>query len=220
MDLTNTITLDVKLPKDTPTSPGNLLLITKKEGPPSAKVDVIYETQIQVEISCYGVDFNALGGAVGGEGYIRTSGGVRSWQGTAKTLAHEIAHNLGQGYSAADGIGGWGTDGQRDRRRAVRLEISRRPVLSRPRPPGVSLRQTAVDVMKEAKPKDRTDVEKGSFSSPSDAHDRAWFSKLKDEKHCVMWGSGPESPTKTRNFCDACLAHMRATDTSDVNKIW
>jgi hypothetical protein len=218
--LTNTITLDIKLPKDTPTSPGNLLSITKQEGPVTARVDVIYETKIQVEVSCYGVDFNALGGAVCGEGYIRTSGGVRSWQGTAKTVAHEIAHNLGQGYSPKEVGEVGGQTGAVIPGVPFGLKFPNGQYYVGHGHQGCHCAKQLVDVMKSASTSEKNAVNGGLFSSPSETHNKNYFSKLKDEKHCVMWGEGPESPTKTRNFCDACLEHLRATDVSDVNKLW
>lgn len=223
VQITNAITLKMKLPKDTPTSPGNLLTIKRQEpkNPPPGDEEVEYEMVVQVEAQLYGVDFNALGGAAAGQGQMRTSGGLRSMQGTAKTLAHEIGHNLGHGYSAKapPDTGGRTTA-------TVGLPFGTKVPDGHyyvgHGHTGCHCAKQLIDVLASegATAQEKIDACAGSFSQPVGDLKTKFFDKLDDSKHCVIWGSGPESPSHTRDYCDDCKKYIRCTDCSDVTKAW
>ncbi|MCO5167136.1 MAG: hypothetical protein M9894_12360 [Planctomycetes bacterium] len=220
VQIVDAVTLKMKLPKDTATSPGNLLKIKRnepKEGGGTQEVE--YETKIQAVAAVYGVSFSALGGAVGGAGQMRTSGGLRSMQGTAKTLAHEIAHNLGHGYSgkAPPDTGGRGSAIPGI---AFGAKVPDGHYYVGHGHTGCHCAKQLMDLLANETAEEKAAVCAGSFSQPSPEHQTKYFDKLDDSKHCVIWGSGPESPTHTRDFCDDCKTYIKSTDCSDVTKAW
>jgi len=217
-EIVNAVTLKVKLPKDNPNDPGNLLTIKKNEpkSDGSGTEEVEYETQIQVVLFCYGVDFNVLGGAIGGAGSLRT--GVANALGMAQTMAHEIAHNLGQGYSATGGDTGGRQNAEPGLPLAGKVPAERYYLGHGHQ--GCHCAKQLMELLAGANNTEKTAVCNGSFATPSDDHKKKYFDKLKHKDHCIMWGDGPEAPSDSMDFCDLCKEYISATDMSDVCKSW
>lgn len=190
--------------------------------PPPAEVDVEFELTIKVQINFYGVSFGTLGGAVGGSGQLRTGGGRVTVLGMAQTLAHEIAHNMGQTYTAevSGEVGGCSQpeiDGVK-----FGKKFPAGPYYVGKGHQGSHCAKALLDVMASATQtvKDAVGALSYDFTAPEAQHKTDYFDKVKQKDQCIMYGDGPEMATETMDFCDTCKAYLRAVDLSDVSKSW
>lgn len=227
--------IQVKLPKRaSPSDPalaGDLCTIKVSEdhvksGGGTEKKDVEYELNILVELHMYGVEFGTLGGAVGGAGLLRTTGGLSPAAGMANTVAHEIAHNCGQTYVQFDGttVGGravgpiagvpWGA------------KVPDGPYYVGHGHQGSHCLKPVFDLI--TSPADRQEhlvqatgaTSEVPYNQPSGDHWDQYFSKVKDEDHCIMYGEGDPDVTTGRKFCELCVGYLRVTDLANVTKNW
>ncbi len=223
-ELVDSGTLKVKLPADTPTSPGKLFSVKRMEAktPPPGDEEIEYELKLQVEYHCYGVSFGVLGGAVQGAGQLRTSGGSAPPEGMANVIAHEIAHNCGQTYTGKVGTitGGW--SGTEISGIAFGTKVPAGTYYVGQGHQGSHCAKGVADILQAEGATDdiKNAVLTGSFSPALQAHRTAYFNKIKDEEHCIMFGSADASGTKPRKFCDKCKEYLRAVDLSDITKSW
>jgi hypothetical protein len=215
-------TVTVKLPKDAPGDPGNHVKETvstpKKDG--SGNDDVEYEINIQLQFTCYGVNFGILGGAAGGSGLLRTSCGLASVKGMASTVAHEIGHNCGQAYIPKQGTVTGGHSG---------AQIVGIP-FAKPVPEGhyyvgkghtgAHCAKALFDIAsKENAKKKKSILEDASYASPSSGNQK-YFAKVEETNQCIMYGSGDPDTQNELNFCDDCKGHLKIMDLSDITKRW
>jgi hypothetical protein len=218
----NSYNVKLKLKKDAADDPGKLLKIKKtqpKTGGGTEEVE--YDLKIQVQYDFYGVSFGTLGGAVCGEGQVRTGGGRVTVLGMAQTLAHEILHNCGQTYmgTVTGEVGGW----------SARTAIPGIPFAAAfPDSPyyvgkghqGSHCAKALHKLIEGETALIKAAVAAGKFTAPTPEHQTAYFSKVKQTDQCIMYGDGPEMATESMDLCDTCKSYLRATDLSDVCGNW
>jgi hypothetical protein len=221
-EIIDSVTVKMKLKKDGPTDPGNLMSLKRQEAkvPPPGTEEVEYELKVLVQVNFFGVEFNILGGAACGEGSLRTGGGRVTGFGLAQTMAHEIAHNCGQTYAAkmVPEVGGW----------------SNSAIPGIPFPSlfpassyyvgkghcGSHCAKALLKIIDSASQDEKNAVAAGSFTAPSPTHNTSYFSKVKQTDQCIMYGSKPEITSDAMDLCDSCKGYLKAADLSDVCKAW
>ena len=210
--LTNSLTVEVTPPKTV------TRLLEVSEGEDEDGDPYEYEAQIDIDLICNGVEFSVLGSAKEGVGMFRLDG--RNVLGLARTIAHEIGHNLGQGYTAKQ----QGVTGGRAK------AIPGMPFAPK-WPEGnyyVGMGHTGghcAQHLRELMANERYEMRRRdlarerNFEAPVFARwlhrDPRYYSGV-----CVMYGSGDAAPTTARDFCDSCISAITATDASDVRKDW
>lgn len=233
----NSMNLELKLPKSGDPlnpGPGDLVQLKVKEQhlktggetkDDTEEKDVDYELKIHVYLEVFGIEFGVLGGAVGGQGDLRTSGGTAPHQGMANVMAHEIAHNCGQTFMQSIGgkVGGVSTaisgipfgkgvpDGHYYVAHGHQGSHCIKPVFD--------LITTDEDKTKYLV-KDPSAAEEANYARPTDDARTKFWSKVKDEDHCVMYGEADADATKLRKFCEECVSYLKAVDLADVTKSW
>jgi hypothetical protein len=220
-ELTDSYNAKLKLKKDGTTDPGKLLKVKKtqpKTGGGTEEVE--YDLKIQLQVDFYGISFGTLGGAVGGEGQVRTGGGRVTVNGLAQVLAHEIAHNCGQTYmgKVTGEVGGWSKtaiDGI-----AFGTVFPDGPYYVGKGHQGSHCAKALLAKISSASVLIKTAVAAGKFTTPTPEHQTAYFSSITEADQCIMYGSASETTTATRDFCDTCKGFLRVTDLSDVCGTW
>jgi hypothetical protein len=75
-------------------------------------------------------------------------------------------------------------------------------------------------VMESADAAEKTAVAAGSFATPSSAHLAKYFNRVRPADQCIMYGETSDRTTDRLDFCEACKGFLRATDISDISRVW
>jgi hypothetical protein len=188
--------------------------------------EVEYELDITVQLECYGIEFGVLGGAVSGEGDLRTSCGLAPPEGMCNTLAHEIAHNCGATYMGKVGTitGGCTT---KIPGYEFELGVPDGPYYVAHGHQGSHCIKVLFDKLGTADDKKKAlfkETDLGpeiDYGSLSDDLKTKYWSKIDATKdHCIMFGEGDPDTTTLLSFCEKCKEYLRANDLTDVTKAW